>query len=152
MPSINRRTLLASSTAALIATSGCTALGLSPNSNRGESDPHWVTMYLGDRDETHDVTVTITNPEGDIVFEKDYQLSDSNEADEAATFPASTAPETIVVTVDGMRFERDWPGFEQPPLPCDGANEAGVEIYIENAQDGSPDIRLEADCQSLPGE
>jgi len=109
-------------------------------------------MYLGDRDETHDVTVTITNPEGDIVFEKDYQLSDSNEADEAATFPASTAPETIVVTVDGMRFERDWPGFEQPPLPCDGANEAGVEIYIENAQDGSPDIRLEADCQSLPGE
>ncbi|MDS0475561.1 hypothetical protein [Natrinema sp. 1APR25-10V2] len=109
-------------------------------------------MYLGDRDETHDVTVEITNQDSDILFEKEYQLSDSNEADEDATFPASTEPETTVVTVDGTRFERDWPGFEQPALPCDGANEAGIEIYVENAQDGTPDIRLEADCQSITEE
>jgi len=109
-------------------------------------------MYLGDRDETHQVTVTIMNEGGDVLFEKEYLLSDSNEADEDATFPASTDPETIVVTVNGTRFERDWPGFEQPALPCDGPNEAGVEIYVENAQDGEPDIRLEADCQSVTGE
>jgi hypothetical protein len=109
-------------------------------------------MYLGDRGETHNVTVTITNQDGDTVFEKEYQLSDSNEADEDATFPASAEPETIVVTVDGTRFERDWPGFEQAELPCDGPNEAGIEVYVENGQDGTPDIRLEAGCQSITGE
>ncbi|ELY82787.1 hypothetical protein C487_00870 [Natrinema pallidum DSM 3751] len=111
-----------------------------------------MKMYLGDRDETHNVTVTITNERSDVLFEKKYHLSDGNEADEDATFPASTDPGTIVVTVDGTRFERDWPGFEQPALPCDGQNEAGIEIYVENAQDGTPDIRLEADCQSITGE
>jgi len=88
----------------------------------------------------------------DESFEKEYEFSDSNEADEDATFPASTDPETIIVTVDGTRFERDWPGFEQPELPCNDVNEVGVEIYVENAQDGSPGIRLEADCQSITGE
>lgn len=109
-------------------------------------------MYLGDRDETHTVTVAISNQDEENVFEKEYQLSDSNEADEDATFPASTEPETIVITVDGTRFERDWPGFEKPDLPCDGPNEAGVEIYVENGQDEAPDIRIEADCQSITGE
>lgn len=152
MPSISRRALLASTGAVLSAVSGCTALGSSTNSSEEESDPHWVKMYLGDRDETHQVTVTITNKIGDVLFEKEYQLSDSNEADEDATFPASTDPEMIVVTVDGTRFKRDWPGFEQPSLPCNGPNEAGIAIYVENAQAGTPDIRLEADCQSITGD
>jgi hypothetical protein len=109
-------------------------------------------MYLGDRGETHHVSVTVTNKGGTVLFEKEYRLSDSNEADENETFPASADPETIVVTVDGTLFERDWPGFEQPTLPCDGPNEAGIEIYVANGQDGEPDIRLEADCQSISGE
>jgi hypothetical protein len=108
-------------------------------------------MYLGNRDETHNVTVTITNEGGETLFEKEYQLSDSNEADEDATFPASVTPRTVVVTVDGTRFERDWPGVEYPELPCDGQNEAGIEIYVENGQDGEPAIRLEADCQFING-
>ncbi len=152
MPSSSRRALLAGTSAVLTAISGCTALESSLNSSEGEPYPHWVKMYLGDRDETHHVTVTITNKGGDVLFEKEYQLSDSNEADENSTFPASTEPETIVVTVDGTRFTRDWPGFEHPALPCDGPNEAGIEIYVENAQDGTPVIRLEADCQSITGE
>ena len=151
MPSMSRRAVLASTGAVLSVVSGCTASGSSPNSSGGESDPHWVKMYLGDRDETHDVTVTIMDKDGDVVFEKEYQLSDSNEADEDATFPAPTEPETIVVIVDGTRFERDWPGFEHPALPCGDANEAGIEIRVENGQDGTPDIRLEADCQSITG-
>ena len=152
MPSISRRALLAGWGAVLSSTSGCAVLGPPPNQSEGDSNPHWVKMYLGDRDETHHVTVTIANEAGDILFEKEYQLSDSNEADEDATFPASTKPETIVVTVDGTRFDRDWPGFEQPAVPCDSPNEAGIEIYVENVQDGTPDIRLEADCQSISGE
>ncbi|WP_311173828.1 hypothetical protein [Halobellus ordinarius] len=134
--------------AALLAASGCTTL----NSSGRESDPHWVKVYLGDRDETHNVTITITDQNGTTVFENEYALSESNEANENATFPASTDPETIVITVDGTRFERDWPGFEQSELPCDDANEAGIEVYIENAQDGTPEIRLEADCQSITAE
>lgn len=152
MPSIGRRALLAGTGAVLAPLSGCAALGSSSKQSTGESAPHWVKLYLGDRDETHDVTVTITNDGGDVLFEKEYQLSDSNEADEDATFPASTDPETVVVTADGTRFERDWPGFEQPALPCDGPNEAGIEVYVETAQDGTPDVRLEADCQSVTGE
>lgn len=156
---MNRRAFLTGSIATMIAASGCTALtslpgssGDSPTSSSEESsDPHWVKMYLGDRAETHNVTVTITNQDGDTVFEKAYELSDSNEADEDATFPASTDPETVVITVDGTRFEREWPGFEQPALPCDGANEAGIEVYVENGQDGTPEIRLKADCQSITG-
>lgn len=149
---MSRRALLASTSVVLSAASGCAALTWSPNSSDRDADPHWVKMYLADRDETHNVTVTITNEGGTAVFEKEYQISDSNEADEDATFPASTEPETIEVTVDGTRFERDWPGFERPKLPCDGANEAGVEIRVENGQDGTPNIRLLADCQSITGE
>lgn len=151
MPSTSRRALLTGMAGALAAVSGCTAFRSSPNPSEEESAPHWVTMYLGDREETHQVSVTISNEGGDVLFEKEYQLSDSNEADEDATFPASTEPETIVVTVDGTRFERDWPGFEHPALPCGSANEAGIEIYVETARDGSPDVRLEADCQSVRG-
>lgn len=143
MFSLNRRSFLTSSAAALLATSGCTA----PSSS--STPAHWVTVYLGDREETHDVTVTVTNDGGEVLFETVYRLSDANEADEHAPFPASTDPETVVVTVDGTRFERDWPGFEQPDLPCEGPNQAGIEIWIENGADGPPEIRLEADCQHV---
>lgn len=104
---------------------------------------------MRNREETRDVSVTITNGDGNPVFEQEYRLSDDNEADEDATFPASTDPETVVVTVDGTRFERDWPGFERPELPCDGGNEAGIELWIERAEDGAPAIRMLADCQSV---
>ncbi|OYR69259.1 MULTISPECIES: hypothetical protein [Halorubrum] len=109
-------------------------------------------MYLGDRDETYNVTITITDQDGTTVFENEYALSDSNEADENVTFPALTDLKNIVITVDKIRFERDWPDFERAELPWDGANEAGVEVYIESAEDGTPEIRLEADCQSITGE
>lgn len=152
MPSISRRAILAGTGAVFNGVSGCTSLGSSPTQSEEAPNPHWVYLYLTDREETHHVIVTITNEGGDVLFEKEYELSDSNEADEDGTFPASSDPETIVVTVDGTRFERDWPGFEQPELPCNDVNEVGVEIYVENAQDGTPDIRLESDCQSVPGE
>lgn len=106
-------------------------------------------MYLGDRDKTHDVTVTITAEDSSVLFEKEYHLSDSNEADEDATFPESTAPETIVVTVDGTRSEHDWPRIDYSQLPCEGENWAGIEVWIEHGSDGTPNIRLEANCQHV---
>jgi len=138
---MNRRSLLASTSAALVAAAGCSAAESSPQL------AHWVTVYLGERDETHDVSVAVTDDGGETVLEKEYSLSDDNEADEHAPFPESADPETVVVTVDGTRFERDWPGFERPALPCDGDNRSGIEVWVENDENGSPGIRIEADCQ-----
>lgn len=143
MPSMNRRTFLASSSVTIAATSGCTVLGSSGR------PAHTVSVYLGDRKKTHDVTVTIKATDGEDLFEKEYQLSDSNEADEDATFPESTEPETIVVTVDETRFEHNWPGPDHPEIPCDGENWTGIEVWIEHDSDGTPTIRLEANCQHV---
>jgi len=143
MPSMSRRAVLAGSSAVLFATSGCA-------SRESSSTPaHWVTVYLGEREETHSVTVTVQNGSDEAVFEKQYRLSDGNEADEHAPFEESTEPETVVVTVDGTRFERDWPAFEQPGFPCEDPNYAGVEVWVENGADGEPSIRMESDCQHV---
>ncbi|ACV12109.1 hypothetical protein Huta_1940 [Halorhabdus utahensis DSM 12940] len=143
MPSSTRRTFLGSASAALAILSGCLTQASS-------SDPaHWVTVYLGEREKSHDVSVTIRSESKDILFEKEYRLSDSNEADENVPFSPSTDPETVIVSVDGTRFERDWPGFEQAELPCDDPNRAGIELWVENGTDGSPGIRMEAGCQHV---
>ena len=143
MRSTDRRTFLASAGAALVAAAGCSAPGASSRL------AHWVTVYLGEREESHEVTVRVTDDGGDLLFEKEYRLSDDDEADEDASFPASTDPETVVVTVDGTRFERDWPGFEHPELPCEEPNPAGVELRVENGPDGEPTVRMEAGCQHV---
>ena len=108
-----------------------------------------MAVYLGDREETHDVTVAVADGDGATLFERTYRLSDDNEADEGATFPGTTEPETLVVTVDDARFERDWPGFERRELPCNDPNESGVELWVENDGDGDPSVRVEADCQAV---
>ena len=125
---------------------GCSSVLGSDNS---AERAHTVSVYLSDRELTREVTVTVNNEDGTSLFENEYSLSDSNEADEDATFPASNDPDTIVVTVDGTRFERDWPGFEHPELPCDDPNHAGIEVWVEQSEDGSPKIRLEVNCQSV---
>ena len=143
MPSTNRRTVLASASAALAAVSGCTALESSPR------PAHTVSVYLVDREATRDVTVTVEDDGGAVLFEREYRLSDDNEADEDATFPASDEPETVTVTVDGTEFERDWPGFEDPELPCEGENWAGIEVRVRGPPDESPSVRVMANCQHV---
>lgn len=143
MRTTKRRDLLVSSGAALFAASGCTGRSSSA------TPAHWVTVYLVDASEARDVTVTVENQDGDVLFEQDYRLSEHNEADEDAPFPESTEPETVVVTVDGTRFEYDWPGFERPQLPCNEPNYSGVSLWIENGPEGSPTVRLEPDCQHV---
>jgi hypothetical protein len=119
-------------------------------SGENSSQPaHTVTVYLGDREATQNVTVTVKDESEETLFEKEYSLSDENEADEDATFPESTEPETVTVGVDGNEFERQWPGFEEPEMPCEGENRAGVEIWIENSPDGDTDVRMESNCQHV---
>jgi hypothetical protein len=136
----------------VLATIGLLAgVGLAGCSSGTDSeDPaHTVSVYLGNRELTRSVTVTISGEDGTTLFEHEYTLSDSNESNENATFPGSNDPEGILVTVDGTRFERDWPGPDHPELPCEAPTNVGVEIWIEQKEDGSPAIRLEANCQSV---
>ena len=143
MPSTTRRAFVTGTSAALAAVAGCSGV------DSASTPAHWVSVYLGERDETHEVIAAVDDGDGARLFEKQYRLSDENEADEHATFPGSAEPETVVVTVDGTRFERDWPGFERRELPCDDPNESGVELWIENDGDGDPTLRLEAGCQRV---
>lgn len=122
---------------------GCNSVTIS------DEPAHTVSVYLGDRELTRDVTVTITNEDGSTLFENEYSLSDSNESDENATFPASDDPDMVVVTIDGTRFERNWPGVEHPDLPCNEPNHSGIEIWVEQSEDESPAIRLGVNCQSV---
>lgn len=139
---MNRRSLLAGTGTMLAALAGCTSTTSAPLA-------HTVSVYLSERDETHDVTVLIENEQGEPLFERAYRLSDANEAHEDATFPASTDPATVVVTVDGERFDYQWPGFEAAELPCEGENRSGLEVYVGSDPDGSPDLRLDANCQHV---
>jgi hypothetical protein len=143
MPSTTRRALVAGVSTALVGAAGCTGR------DDAGSAPHWVSVYLADREATREVTVAVTDADGATLFEESYRLSDDNEAEEDATLSGSAEPETVVVTVDGARFERDWPGFERAALPCDEPNRSGVELWIESAPDGGPELRLETDCQRV---
>ena len=107
-----------------------------------------MSVYLGDREATRDVTVSITDETGEVVFERDYRLDDANEADEDATFPVASEPATVLVTVDGIPFERDWPGVETQGLPCQGDNRAGIEIWVEGGPAEAPGVRFETNCQA----
>lgn len=140
---MNRRAVLADIGAMVAVFAGCTSL---PSST---PLAHTVSVYLSERDETHEVTVLVENEQQEPLFEREYQLSDTNEAHEDATFPASTNPSTVLVTVDGTRFDYQWPGVEAAELPCEGENRSGLEVYVGSDPDGSPDLRLDANCQHV---
>ncbi len=140
---MNRRAVVAGTGTMLVGLAGCTS------NTSSASLAHTISVYLSDRDETHDVSVLVENGQQEGLFQREYQLSDANEAHEDATFPASTDPETVVVTVDGTRFDYQWPGFEAAELPCEGENRSGLEIYVGTDADGEPDLRLDANCQSV---
>ena len=141
---MERRKFIVGLGTAVAAASGC----LSESSSAQLA--HTVTVYHVDHEETtRNVTVTVENETGEELFSKEYTLSEENESDEDATFPESTEPETVVVDVDGERFERRWPGFEQPGLPCEGENRVGIEVWIEGNADEEPSIRMETNCQHV---
>ena len=136
---MHRRTVIAGTVTTLAALSGCTA----PKSTKLA---HTVTVYLGDREATRDVSVTVESADGDTLFERDYTLSDDNEAHEDATFPASTTPVTVRVSIDGTEFARPWPS-EPVAEACTGNNRRGVELWIEGRPDDDASLRLESNCQ-----
>lgn len=126
---MNRRAVMASTGAVLAALAGCTGTTSPPLA-------HTVSVYLSEHDETHDVTVLVENDQQEPLFEREYRLSDANEAHEDATFPASTDPATVVVTVDGARFDYQWPRFEASELPCEGENLPARHRHTERLSGG----------------
>lgn len=140
---MNRRSLLGVVGGALAATSGCLSAPTGP------VPAHTVTVYLAEREATRDVTVTVTNEGGDELFERTYELSDANEAEEDDTFPADTEPETVTVVVDGTRFERDWPNMHGQDAGCGESNWAGIEVWVEGQPDEEPTVRLDSNCQHV---
>ena len=141
---MERREFIIGAGTAVATASGCLSEGSSAQL------AHTVTVYHIDHEETtRNVTVTVENESEEELFRKEYVLSEENESDEDATFPESTEPETVIVDIDGNRFEKQWPGFEQSELPCDGENRAGIELWIEGDADEEPSIRMETNCQHV---
>ena len=140
---MKRRSLLALVGGALAATSGCVSAPTGPE------PAHTVTVYLGEREATRDVTVTVRNEDGNVLFERAYELSDANEADEDATFPADTEPEMVTVEVDGTRFERDWPNMHGQDAGCGESNWTGIEVWVEGQPEEEPSVRLDSNCQHV---
>ncbi|MFB1065188.1 hypothetical protein [Natrinema sp. H-ect4] len=114
-----------------------------------EKPAHTVSVYLHNRNAVRDVTVTIKEDDGAVVFERDYSLSDDNEAHEDATFPEATDPHTVVVTVDGKQFEQPWPEFNDPTNQCSKGNWKGIEVWIKGDPGESPTILLTGNCQHV---
>ncbi len=140
----SRRTVLR-----LLAVSGLGGLAGCGDANASGKPAHTVSVYLGDRDAVRNVTVTVEEGDGTGVFERSYSLSDDNEAHEDATFPESTDPRNVVVTVDGKQFERPWPAFDDPDTRCSEGNWEGIEVWIEGGPDESPTVRLTGNCQHV---
>ncbi|WP_202614512.1 hypothetical protein [Halostella litorea] len=142
VPSPSRRSMLGLLAAAGVGLAGCA------DALAADDAAHTVSVYLGDRDAGRDVTVAVAADDGTVLFEREYRLSDANEAHEDATFPESTDPVTVVVTVDGERFERPWPAFAGE-RECSGENWEGVEVWVEGGPDESPSVRITGNCQHV---
>lgn len=143
MPLVNRRAVLAGLGAAVAASSGCVGLG------RSRRPAHEVAVYLWNRAESYKVTVSIVSESEEVLFEQEYYLSDSNEANEKGAFPASTTPETVRVSVDGTESVHPWPTFaEYPRLPCGENTRTGVEIWVGEKNRGTGTVEIQANCQS----
>ncbi len=122
--------------------------GSTPTDGSGKP-AHTVTVYLVDEEVPRDVTVTVEESDGTVVFERSYALSEDNESHEDATFPASSDPHTVVVSVDDAEFERPWPGRVPADDQCHEGNWEGVEVWIRGGPDESPSVRLKDNCQHV---
>lgn len=140
---MKRRHLLQIAVAASTGSAGC----LSNFTNATRVPAHTVTVYHVDQEVTRNVSIVVQNDAGETLFEESYTLSETNKANEAnedATFPESSDPTTVLVTVDGTEFERDWPDPE-----CTEGNWAGVEVWIRGKSDANLDIEIKENCQHV---
>lgn len=137
---MKRRRLLQAAVAASVGSAGC----LGSLSADERTPAHTVTVYHVDEEATRDVTVVVQNDAGETLFDQSYTMSESNEANEDDTFPESTDPATLVVTIDGTEFERDWPNPD-----CSGDNWAGAEIWIRGKSDADLSVEIKDNCQHV---
>lgn len=134
---MKRRHLLA--VAASLGSAGC--LGGLLGDDR--TPAHTVTVYHVDEEVTRDVTVVVQNDAGEALFEQSYTMSETNESDEDATFPESSDPSTVLVTVDGVDFERQWPNST-----CHDGTWMGIEVWIRGRSDSDIDVTIKENCQT----
>lgn len=137
---MKRRHVLQAAVAASIGGAGC--LGRLSGDDR--TPAHTVTVYHVDHEITRDVAVVVKNDAEEPLFEKSYTMSETNESDEDATFPESSDPSTVSVTVDGVEFERQWPDSE-----CHDGAWMGIEVWIRGKSDSDIDVRIEENCQTV---
>jgi hypothetical protein len=137
---VKRRHLLHAAVAAGIGGAGCS----SSLSSDDRTPAHTVTVYHVDHEIPRNVTVEVENDAGETLFEQSYTMSETNEADEDATFPESTDPSTVLVTVDGTEFEKDWPNPE-----CHDGTWMGIAVWIRGRSDSDIGVRIEANCQTV---
>jgi len=129
---------------ALLATLGIAAGSAGCSALDSAEPAHTVSVYHVDERVTREVTVRIENAAGEAVFERTATYDDENEADENVPFSRSSDPETVLVTVDGAEFERDWPTAD-----CDDPNWAGIELWIRGGPDAEPTLELRTNCQHV---
>ncbi|NEU58409.1 hypothetical protein [Halorussus sp. MSC15.2] len=137
---MKRRQLLEAALVASIGSAGC----LDRLSGTTRTPAHTVSVYHVDQAVTRDVNVVVRNDAGETLFERSYTMSESNEAHEDATFPESSDPSTVLVTVDGREFERQWPNPD-----CSGDNWAGVEVWIRGPSGSAPSVEVKGNCQHV---
>ncbi|QLK25754.1 hypothetical protein HYG81_16995 [Natrinema zhouii] len=140
----SRRTVLS-----LIVVSGIGGIAGCSDVIISEKPAHTVSVYMHNRNGVHDVTVTIKEDDGAVVFERDYFFSDDKGSHEDATFPELTDPHTVVVTVDGKQFKQLWPEFNDPNNRCSKGNWEGIEVWIKGAPGESLTVLLTGNCQHI---
>ena len=96
--------------------------------------PHTVTVlnrdFKSQEYQPHNITVTITNKRGEILFKRSYQLDDEKAADSQGKFDGNTRPHLINLVLDGRDVEKKWPTSD-----CGTATESGIVINIRLEKD-----------------
>ena len=137
-----RRSLLATATAVAATTlAGCSSVV-------GETDAeHYVDMLNGD-DESHVFAVTVTDDDGGVLFDKEYDLA-TREGDENRVIDGS--PAEITVTVDDTDpVSLPWAPRESTGSPADGCSQGtteGLRLYYER-KDGDG-VTATYDCETV---
>jgi len=137
-----RRSLLATATAVAATTlAGCSSVV-------GETDAaHYVDMLNGD-DEPHVFAVTVTDDDGGVLFDKEYDLA-ASEGDENRVIDG--APAEITVTVDDADpVSLPWAPRESTGSATDGCSQGTTEslrLYYE--QQPGDGVTATYDCETV---
>ena len=137
---MKRRQLIGAIATAAIGSAGCVS-GLF---SLVKTPAHTVSVYNLSEKRAREVEVSVRNSADEILFERSYAFSESVQASESETFPASDDPATVLVTVDGNRYERQWPASD-----CDGLYVwESLDVKVFGEVDPERDVYTGGNCQT----